>query len=172
MNNQIQSEFREFCDNTDSLQTNDLFILIKKKLFPSPKLVFIKLLSIHFVVGYLSLAICSQFGLNPFHSSVTLMDYFMKIGGHSFCMFACGLFFMSTTYLSSNAILSLEEIEVFNKFKHIKNSILIFTSLVVFYFMGAHLSIAIAALWLTGALIGSYSITYLNLKFRKDILQY
>lgn len=52
-----------------------------------PRLTFIKALTAHWAAGLITLAICPQFGWNPFNSSTHLPHIFMKYG-----MWACGLF--------------------------------------------------------------------------------
>ena len=80
---------------------------ISKDLNPSPWIIFIKLLGIHAVVGTLSLAICNQFGINPFSTEFSLSDYFMKFG-HSTCMFLCGVLFVGSSLFVSNSLLRPE----------------------------------------------------------------
>jgi len=100
-------EFTEFSqlDSSKVDVPSALFESLKKRIFPSPWMVLGKVAGIHVVVGFLSLGICSQFGLNPFQTERSLADLFMRYGGHNFCMLACGVLFMATTYLAANMFL-------------------------------------------------------------------
>jgi hypothetical protein len=129
---------------------------IKARLFPNPWLVFGKVTTLHAIVGFLSLALCNQFGLNPFNTSQSLTDWFMKIAGHSFCMLLCGTFFMTTTYLLANLVLNLEELESIKRYEWLQTGIIGLISLAAFYFFGAELVGSFALLWFIGAFIGGY----------------
>lgn len=129
---------------------------IKAKIFPNPWKVFGKVSVIHGAVGFLSLGICNQFGLNPFNASYSLSEWFMQIAGHHFCMIACGVLFMATTYLLANIFLSLEEMESIRKYEWLQSGILSLVSLAAFYFFGAELVGTFVGLWLLGAFIGAF----------------
>lgn len=151
-------EFTEF-SNISSEQVQvpaRSFETIKARLFPSPWFVFGKVTAIHAVVGFLSLAICNQFGLNPFNTSQSLTDWFMRIAGHNFCMLLCGTFFIATTYLLANLFLNLEELESIKRFEWLQTGIIGLISLAAFYFFGAELVGTFALLWIVGAFIGGY----------------
>lgn len=127
-------EFTEFSniDTTQVLVPASAFERLKKRLFPNPWLVFVKIAAIHTVVGFLSLAICNQFGLNPFRTTQSLTDWFMRIGGHSLCMLLCGTFFMATTYLLANIFLNLEELESIRRYEWLQTGIIGLVSLAIF----------------------------------------
>ncbi len=76
------NDYNEFLEGDAShLQApSSLYEKIRARIFPNPWFVFSKVLGIHVVVGFLSLAICNQFGLNPFNTEQSLTDWFMKIG--------------------------------------------------------------------------------------------
>lgn len=147
-------EYTEFIQSDRAHVPSNVFINIKQKLFPNPWIVLGKIFGIHSIVGFLSLAICNQFGLNPFGTDRSLMDWFMNIGGHNFCMVACGVFFMMTTYLLANVILKLEELETIRFHKWLQTGLLGLVSLAAFYFFGAEMVVTFAALWILGAFIG------------------
>lgn len=149
-------EFTEFSNiNSDQVQVpQSAFAQIKSRLFPSPWIVFGKVTSIHAVVGFVSLAVCNQFGLNPFQTQQSLTDWFMKIAGHNFCMVLCGLFFMATTYLLANLFLTLEELESIKRYEWLHIGVIGLASLAAFYFFGGELITAFVLLWIVGALIG------------------
>lgn len=151
-------EFNDFNNSSvaDVEVPAHLFAKIKSKIFPSPWKVFGKVSVIHGVVGFLSLGICNQFGLNPFNTSYSLSEWFMQIAGHHFCMIACGILFMATTYILANFFLSLEEFESIRNFESLQFSILSLASVAAFYFFGAELVGSFVVLWLIGAYIGGY----------------
>ena len=133
-----------------------LFQTLKNRLFPSPLKVFGKIVAIHAFVGFLSLGICNQFGLNPFNTTYSLSEWFMKAGGHGVCMVFCGIFFIAATYGLSNLILSLEELESTRKYKGLQIGTLSLGSLAAFYFFGGELVLSFALLWFLGALLGGF----------------
>jgi hypothetical protein len=149
-------EFSEFSSlQTDPSQVpTSAFQRIKARLFPNPWVVFGKILALHALVGFCSLSICNQFGLNPFQTSQTLTDWFMSVAGHHVCMIFCGTFFMASTYALANLFLSLEELESIKRFEWLQSAVIAVASLAAFYFFGAQLFASFAALWLLGALIG------------------
>lgn len=148
-------EYTEFNNSEEASVPPTIFSALKKRLFPNPWMVFGKVLAIHAGVGFLSLGICHQFGLNPFGTEYSLMNWFMKVGGHNFCMVACGIFFMMTTYLLANLILNLEELETFRRHEWLQTGVLGLVSLAAFYFFGAELVATFAGLWILGAFIGA-----------------
>lgn len=156
--NEWLKEFTEFSNvRTDEVQVPaSAFENLKKRLFPNPWVVFGKVTAIHAVVGFLSLAVCNQFGLNPFQTQQSLTDWFMKIAGHNFCMLLCGLFFMATTYLLANLFLNLEELEAIKRYEWLQTGIIGVVSLAAFYFFGAELVGTFVVLWIVGALVGGF----------------
>jgi len=150
-------EFTEFSNiNADQVQVpQSAFARIKNRLFPNPWVVFGKVTAIHAVVGFLSLAVCNQFGLNPFQTQQSLTDWFMKIAGHNFCMLLCGLFFMATTYVLANLFLSLEELESIKRYEWLQTGVIGLASLAAFYFFGAELVGTLVGFWSVGAFIGA-----------------
>jgi len=149
-------EFVEFSSIQPENAPASTVVALKKRLFPSPWLVFSKVLGVHTLVGFLSLAVCNQFGLNPFNTQQFLTDWFMRIAGHNFCMLLCGTFFMMTTYLLANLVLTLEEIESIKRHEYLQTGIVGLMSLATFYFFGAELIGTLMILWMIGALIGGY----------------
>lgn len=154
--NEWLKEFTEFSNlKPDQAQAPiSAYVNLKKRLFPNPWIVFGKVIAVHAVVGSLSLAVCNQFGLNPFQTQQSLTDWFMRIAGHNFCMLLCGTFFMMTTYLLANLFLSLEEIESIKRYEWLQSGIMGLISLAAFYFFGAELVGTFMLLWILGAFIG------------------
>lgn len=134
---------------------------------PDAWTVFIKILGIHLVIGFLSLSICHQFGLNPFHTERSLADWFMKVGGHHFCMFACGTLFVSVSLLTAGYFLSVEEVRALKRTELIQNLSLGLISLGLFTAFGVEFIVSIAGLWLLGSLLGGYLSTLAMAKLKE-----
>lgn len=126
---------------------------VRADLNPSPWMVFAKLLGIHLVVGTLSLAICSQFGLNPFHTDFTLSEYFMKFG-HSTCMVLCGVLFIALTVMLGRLVLRREELLVLSRNAPLQVFGLSVLSMAAFIGFGAEVVLGIGILWFFGAMLG------------------
>jgi hypothetical protein len=165
-------EFTEFSNiETSQVQVPaSAFESLKKRLFPSPWLVFGKVTALHAVIGFFSLAVCNQFGLNPFQTDQTLTNWFMKVAGHNLCMLLCGLFFMASTYLLANLFLSLEELESIKRYEWLQTGIIGLISLAAFYFFGAELVGTFVGLWIVGAIIGGYLSIEGSYRFRRALL--
>jgi len=150
-------EFREFVQSEGSAVPAEVSerILreVRAQLNPSAWTVFAKLLGIHGVVGTLSLVVCNQFGLNPFHTEFSLSEYFMKFG-HSTCMVLCGVLFIGLTVTLGHLVLRREELLVLSKNAFLQVFGLSVFSLVAFIAFGAEIVFGIAALWLLGAMVG------------------
>lgn len=156
--NEKENWMKEFADfeKSSSEVPAGLFSTVQARLFPNPWKVFGKVVGVHAVVGSLSLAVCNQFGLNPFNTQQALTGWFTKIAGHHFCMLLCGTFFMMTTYLLANLVLTLEEMEAVKRYEWLQTGIIGLISLAAFYFFGAELVGTFMFLWLIGALIGGF----------------
>lgn len=126
---------------------------VRADLNPSAWLVFAKLLGVHGIVGTLSLAICSQFGLNPFHTNFSLSEYFMQFG-HSTCMVLCGVLFIGLTVLLGRLLLRREELLVLSRNAPLQIFGLSTLSLAAFIGFGAEIVLGIGVLWFVGAMIG------------------
>ncbi len=150
------AEYREFTETMDREVPLDVSARIHATLFPNPFTVFAKISGVHVMVGFVSLAFCHQFGLNPFQTETSLAQWFMNLGGHRFCMLACGVVFMVTTYLLANLFLTLEELEAVRRHKWLEVGTLTLVSLAAFYFFGADLVFVFALLWTVGAFIGGW----------------
>jgi hypothetical protein len=133
--------------------SNSILSRVRQDLNPSAWLVFAKLLTIHSVVGTLSLAICNQFGISPFQTGFSLSDYFMKFG-HSTCMVLCGVLFVSLSVLLTRVIIRPEEFHVLRRNAWLEIFALSMISLGMFAVLGAEITLAVGVLWLTGALLG------------------
>ena len=123
---------------------------------PEAKVVFAKILGIHLIVSFLSLAVCHQFDMNPFRTSFSLDRVFMMMGGHGICMILCGILFVGLSLLAAGFFLSIEEVRALKKTELLQALSLGLISLGVFTFAGAELALTMVGLWLLGALIGGF----------------
>ncbi len=155
----LVQEFQEFSkiDPQAVKVPETLLKSLKGRLFPNPWKVFFKISGIHAVVGFLSLGLCNQFGLNPFNTNHSLSDWFMQTAGHSVCMVFCGVFFVATTYLLANLILSVEELNAIRKFKGLQVGLLSIGSLAAFYFFGGQMVLSFTLFWMLGAFLGGFA---------------
>ncbi|CAF4248990.1 unnamed protein product [Rotaria magnacalcarata] len=150
--------------NTDNGQVPDnlneaILAKIQKLIKPSAWMVFLKLLSVHAVMGFLSLSICHQFGLNPFNTDYSLADWFMKVGGHHFCMLGCGILFVAVSIFATGYFLTVEEVKALKRTEFLQNLSIGLISLGLFAAFGVEMILSIAGLWLLGALIGGFVAT-------------
>ncbi len=136
-----------------------VFNKILKLINPSPLIVFLKILGIHIGVGFLSLSVCHQFGMNPFNTERSLADWMMSVGGHQVCMIGCGILFVGISLLSAGYFLTIEEINSLKRTEFLQTLSLGLVSLGLFAAFGAELAIGIAGLWLLGGLIGGFVAT-------------
>lgn len=150
-------DFKDFVSSEGTPVPTDLSEKILKRiradLNPSAWTVFLKLLGIHSVGGTLSLAVCDQFGLNPFKTDFSLSEYFMKFG-HSTCMILCGVLFIGVTIGLCRMVLSPDEFRVLAKNAPLQVFGLSVLSLVAFIAFGAEIVLSIGVLWFIGAMIG------------------
>ena len=150
-------EFNQFMSSEEALVPQKVSNKILKNahtwMNPPSWIVFLKLLGVHSIVGTFSLAICNQFGLNPFNTQLSLAEYFMTFG-HSICMVLCGVIFVSFSLVASWIILNREEFATIKKNVVIQIFSLSLLSLAVMVAFGAKLTLGIALLWLLGAFLG------------------
>lgn len=157
-------EFKDFVQAGEGVSvpevlSHQIIQRVRKDLNPSSVLVFSKLLGVHIAVGTLSLAVCHQFGLNPFGTQRSLADWFMSIGGHNFCMVSCGVLFTALSVLAAGYFLSSDEIRILRKTEFLQAFSLSIISLAIFFFFGAELALLFGGLWLFGALLGGCAAT-------------
>lgn len=150
-------DFKEFVQSEGAPVPQDIsdniLSRVRTDLNPSPWTVFAKLIGIHLVVGTLSLAICNQFGLDPFHSSFSLSEYFMRFG-HSTCMVLCGVLFIALTVMLGRLVLRREELLVLSRNAPLQVFGLSVLSMVAFIGFGAEVVLKIGILWFVGAMFG------------------
>ena len=161
--NEWLKDYEEFVNSDGSAIPEHVktrvFNKIQKLINPSPLLVFLKILGIHLGVGFLSLSVCHQFGMNPFNTEKSLADVMMSVGGHHFCMFGCGVLFVSLSLFAAGYFLTIEEVNALKRTEFLQTLVLGVISLGLFTAFGAEIAVGIAALWLIGGLIGGFAAT-------------
>ncbi len=171
--NEWLNEFNEFvsCESVEvpSSLSEKVFTKVESLLNPSPLLVFTKIFGIHLIIGFLSLSVCHQFGVNPFGTSFSLVDVFMKWGGHGACMIFCGVLFLSLSLSAAGFFLSVEEVHALRKTEFLQALSLGVISLGIFSMVGAQLALTVAGLWLLGALVGGFATTEAIWYFRRHV---
>lgn len=163
INNEWLNEYQDFL-NSENVQVpkevdSSLMLKMQPLINPSARIVFLKILAVHLVTGFLSLAVCHQFGLNPFNTNYSLADWFMKVGGHSICMIGCGITFVSVSLFAAGYFLTIEEVKALKRTEFLQNLTLGLFSLGLFAAVGAELAVGMAGLWLLGSLIGGFFAT-------------
>ncbi len=171
-----EADFADFVTHSEmSLPSNTADKILAKTYFllnPSPAKVFFKILSMHIVMGYISLSFCHQFDMNPFQTSGFVSKWMMDNWGHTICTFLCGFIFISVSVWSCSFLFSREEFVLLSRYR-VRGSILLGTaSLMAFVYGGANVFQTITALWFLGFLLGfllSMEFSYL-IKFRGRFL--
>jgi hypothetical protein len=136
---------------------------------PSAWVVFLKLLGIHLIVGFLSLGICHQFDMNPFGTSRSLSDWFMQYGD-SACMIGCGIVFVSFSIGAAGYFLTIEELRALKGTEFLQALALGGTSLAAFALFGAEFAVAVWLMWLLGAVIGGTIAAEVTWKLRTQFI--
>lgn len=159
------NEYELFLKSEDCIVPEELSLevntTIMNLLNPNAFFVFLKTLVIHLVVGFLSLSVCHQFGMNPFNTSFSLAEWFMKVGGYYTCMIGCGVTFLSLSIFVAGLVLSAEEVNSLSRTEFLQNLSLGLISLGIFAIFGVELAIGMAVLWLLGSVIGGFVATKL-----------
>jgi len=167
------SEYSEFLNAKETPVPHELNqkVLgnIQALLNPSAWNVFAKLLGIHLVVGFFSLAVCHQFGMNPFGTTRSLSDWLMDMWGHSVCMIGCGVLFVGLSIAAAGYFLTVEEVKVLRRTEFLQAFALGVVSLGIFAAFGSELALAFAGLWLLGALMGGFLATEVVWKVRSAV---
>jgi hypothetical protein len=163
-------EYTEFLDADSARVPPELgqrvLSRVCQMLHPSAWSVFAKVLGIHIIVGFFSLAICHQFGINPFGTTRSLSDWFMDMWGHSVCMVGCGVIFVSFSILAAGYFLTIEEVRALKRTEFLQTLALGVVSLTVFAVFGTELGLTLAGLWMVGALVGGYLATEATWKLK------
>lgn len=163
-------EFSQFVHSDSSVVPSHLTERVQGKmkplLQPNSFSVFGKVLGIHLGVGLVSLAFCHQFGLNPFQTEFSLDNWFMKVGGHNFCMVACGFLFVALSLLAANYWITIEELKALKRTGLLQALSIGLVSLALFYFFGGEMMLGMAGLWLLGGLLAGFLANQVSWKVR------
>ena len=161
--NEWLKDYQDFLDSENVQVPKEVHGSLMSKMHslisPRAWIVFLKILTVHLVTGFLSLSVCHQFGLNPFNTNYSLADWFMSVGGHSVCMIGCGVTFVSISLFAAGYFLTIEEVIALKRNEFLQNISLGLISLGVFAAFGAQLAIGMAGLWLLGSLVGGFIAT-------------
>ncbi len=139
---------------------NKVYSNIQKLINPNALIVFLKILGIHLGVGFLSLSVCHQFGMNPFNTEKSLADLMMNVGGHHFCMFGCGVLFVSVSLFAAGYFLTIEEVNALKRTEFLQTVSLGIISLGLFTAFGAEIAMGIAVIWFLGGFVGGFAATH------------
>ncbi len=121
---------------------------VSRELHPSFMVIISKLALVYVPVGSLSLLICAQFGVGRGH---VLSDAFMKFG-HLPCMAICGALFLGLPMLAALLVLSRTEISSIRRHIYLPIIAIGIISLLIFFCLGADISLLVALSWLAGGL--------------------
>ena len=139
-----------------TILTENIFSKVRSDLNPDPIRLFGKVGIIHLVVGAIVVMICPQFGLGLYEST-RLLDFFMQFG-HYTCMIACGAFFLGSTAVVPNILLTSSELRVVRERKLSYFSILSLLTMTTFLVLGGDVVFSFALTWMLGALAGAVTI--------------
>ena len=161
--NEWLSDFEEFVSSDSTPVPSDVSERVLRNLHklinPSPWVVFFKILGIHIVTGTLSLSVCHQFGMNPFHTERSLAGWLMAVGGHNVCMIGCGILFVSLGILTSGYFLTIEEVRALRRTEILQIAALGIISLGIFSIFGVEFILIVSLLWLVGGFAGGIAAT-------------
>lgn len=167
------TEYESFLKSEDAVVPKEVSLRVLSKmselLNPSAWLVFGKVLGVQVLVGFLSLAVCHQFGMNPFGTDQSLDTWFMAMLGHNGCMIACGTLFSGAGVFSATFLLKIEELKALKQTKFLQTLALGTFSLALLIFFGAEIALTVAALWFLGAVIGGVLATEAAWKLRRFV---
>lgn len=147
-------EFMEFMNSREvdppQTLTESTLKVIHQKLNPSIPSVAAKILGLHAILSIVTLSLCSQFGVRLF-SFMDLMDSFMSVVGHQYCMALCGAFYIGASALALTFLLSPEEVLAVRRNRVLQFLIVAGVSLAAFIFFGGEILLVPALIWLIGA---------------------
>ncbi len=144
--------------------------IVQSDLNPSQWMVFVKLALIHFVVGFLVLLICPQFGIGLFEG-MGLTALFMHFG-ELVCSIACGALFLGASMFVSSLVLKPEEIRAIRKREFVQLVLLSWLSVFVFASLGATVAITFGIAWMIGSVFGGYTSLALGWRFRLRVYRF
>ncbi len=168
----FETEYREFLESdltTPPRSVSESVVkLVRQDLNPAAASVFMKLLSIHIMLGVATLAICPQFG-HSLTKDMGLMHAFMKLGTTG-CMLACGALFTGTSLLVASLVLKPEEVRVIKRKSLLQVASLAILSLGVFVCFGSEVIATLGSVWILGAIVGGVGTLELGWVVRKKVM--
>lgn len=170
----MNKEFQQFISQKPEAVPAHLSDVIFKEvhadLDPSWSQIFVKVTLIHAVLGFLTLSICSQFGLQTF-PVLDLMYAFMSVAGPKYCMAFCGAIFLSGSAFSFAMLLTRPELLKVRKTGVLQILILSILSLATLIFFGAEILLIPALLWLAGAIVAGVLSLELGIRVRSHFME-
>lgn len=155
----LQQDFKAFAE-ADHAPPPELSARIlataQHELNPSAMRVFLKVLAVHSLTSLWTLGLCPQFGFRLYGSGLGLMRYFMRFGGNTGCMVACGIIFVGLTSFASALVLKRAEVTRLLREWPVHTFLLVGFSLAFFLSVDAYLSLFTVLWWTAGGFIGAY----------------
>lgn len=169
----VHQEFREFMAQdritVPKALTETVLNMIHSELNPSGASVFSKMLGIHLLVGFATLAMCPQFGIS-LTSSTGLMQYLMRFG-ESVCMLGCGTLFVGLSSFVASLALRPEEVNVLRRNRVLQVSLLATLSLGAFVALGGNVEPSMGMVWSLGAIVGGSALLQLGWSIRRAAIR-
>ena len=169
MNKEFQQFINQNAEAVPSHLSDIIFKEVHADLDPSWSQIFGKVVLIHTVLGFVTLSICSQFGLQTF-PVLDLMYAFMSVVGPKYCMAFCGAIFLGGSAFSFAMLLTRPELLKVRKNGVLQILILSILSLAILAFFGAEVLLIPALLWLTGATVAGVLSLELGVRVRNHFM--
>lgn len=167
------NEYNEFLESKEvsppGVVSERVLSEVHRGLNPTIPSVAAKVLGIHAVLSVVTLSICSQFGIQVF-PVMDLMDSFMLVAGHSYCMVFCGALYVGASAFAMSFLLTPEEVLAIRRNRLLQFLILSSVSLAAFVFFGAEILLIPALMWLAGALLAWVTSVELGWSIRTGVL--
>ena len=177
ISSKLSREFDEFLSSPEVTPPQEvsaqILSKIHRKMNPSKQKLFFKILTIHTMMSFVSLSICSQFGIQSF-PFFDAMKPLMSIVGPTYCMAFCGILYLGLSGLAFSFFLEPEEVRAIRRHKFSQLTALILISLGIFLGFGAQILFVPVMLWVIGSLLGGVVTLelgwLLRLQFRKHLV--
>ncbi|MCB9092387.1 MAG: hypothetical protein H6620_07500 [Halobacteriovoraceae bacterium] len=171
--NDLDKDFKNFISNsqyeTPKKLRNEVIGFVRNDLNPSRTKVFMKLITIHFVVGILTMIFCPQYNLSITHN-YDLFHYFHHNFGEQICMIICGSIFLGSGALIAAQILNKHEIKTISTHKllfYIAASSFFASA---FIFISTNVYLKLVPFWLMGSTLSGLLLFESSLKIRTFFL--
>ncbi len=127
---------------------------VYKALTPKPFSLFLKLISLHGIVGFLTMLFCPQFDMSLTNNH-EVFHYLHHNFGAQICMFICGMIFLGTGSLISASFIRIEEMRAIHRHNILYPLGLSSTFLFFFFAFGAEIYLKMTLFWVLGAILSS-----------------